>query len=139
MKRIFIMAHAQARTNAIQAVKNAPEGWRVTVGEPTRSLDQNARLWAMLGDISRQVDWYGKKLSPEDWKHVFSSSLRKLEVVPNLDGTGFVALGLSTSKMSKRELGDLMELMAAFGAEREVIWTDPKWAAEQARAIEREQ
>lgn len=124
MKRVFIMAHAQARANAIQAVKDAPEGYAVTVSEPTRSLDQNARLWAMLGDISKQVDWYGKRLSPEDWKHVFSSSLRKLEVVPNLDGTGFVALGLSTSKMSKRELGDLMMLIEAFGAEKGVVWAE---------------
>jgi len=82
----------------------------------TRSLEQNARLWAMLTDISQQVDWYGKKLSPEDWKHVFSSSLRKLDVVPNLDGTGFVALGLSTSKMTRAEMSDMQTLMEAFGA-----------------------
>lgn len=88
----------------------------------TRSSEQNARMWAMLGDISKQVVWHGKKLSPEDWKHVFSASLRKLSVVPNLDGTGFVALGLSTSRMTKTELSDLMELMAAFGAERGVTF-----------------
>jgi hypothetical protein len=46
--------------------------------------------------------------------------------VPNLDGTGFVALGLSTSRMSKRELSDLMELISAFGAERGVEWTEPE-------------
>jgi hypothetical protein len=97
----------------------------VEVKPETRTTEQNARLWAMLGDVSRQVDWYGKKLSPEDWKHVFSSSLRKLDVVPNLDGTGFVALGLSTSKMTKGELSDLMELIAAFGADKAVEWSEP--------------
>jgi hypothetical protein len=96
----------------------------VEVKPETRSTEQNSRMWAMLGDVARQVDWYGKKLSPEDWKHVFSSSLRKLDVVPNLDGTGFVALGLSTSKMTKGELSDLMELISAFGAERGVEWTE---------------
>ena len=90
-----------------------------------RSSEQNARMWAMLGDVSKQVEWYGKKLSPEDWKHVFSASLRKLQVVPNLDGTGFVALGMSTSKMTKAEFSELMELMSAFGAEREVVWSEP--------------
>lgn len=98
----------------------------VEVKPETRTTEQNARLWAMLGDVSRQVDWYGKKLSPEDWKHVFSSSLRKLGVVPNLDGTGFVALGLSTSRMTKGELSDLMDLIGAFGAERGVEWSDPE-------------
>ena len=126
MKRLFILSHDQARSNAIEAVKSAPQGYAVTVAEPRRTLDQNARLWAMLGDIARQVEWYGKRLEPEDWKHVFSSALRKLEVVPNLDGSGFVALGLSTSRMSKRELGDLMTLIEAFGAERGVEWSKPK-------------
>ena len=125
-KRLFVLSHDMARQRAIEAVKSAPEGHSVTVAEPTRNADQNARMWAMLGDISRQVDWYGKRLSAEDWKHVFSSGLRKLEVVPNLDGTGFVALGLSTSRMSKREMSDLMELIAAFGAERGVEWSEPE-------------
>jgi hypothetical protein len=110
----------------MQAIQEAPDGFAVTLSEPTRTLDQNARLWASLTDVSQQVNWYGKKLTPEDWKHIFSSSLRKLEVVPNLDGTGFVALGLSTSRMSKRELSDLIELINAFGAENGVIWTEPK-------------
>lgn len=92
----------------------------------TRSTEQNRRMWAMLTDISRQVDWYGKRLTAEDWKHVFSSSLRKLDVVPNLDGTGFVALGMSTSSMTKGEMSDLMTLMEAFGAERGVEWSEPE-------------
>lgn len=89
----------------------------------TRSMAQNARLWAMLTDISKQVDWYGRKLSPEDWKHVFSASLKKQDVVPGLDG-GFVVLGLSTSKMTKGEMSDLQTLMEAFGAERGVVFND---------------
>lgn len=91
----------------------------------TRSLKQNAVLWARLTDVSEQVDWYGKKLSQADWKHVFSASLAKREVVPNLDGTGFVALGMSTSNMTKAELQDLNELIMAFGSNR----TPPvKWS-----------
>ena len=85
----------------------------------TRSLEQNARLWAMLDEISKQVDWYGRKLTAEEWKHVFSASLKKQDVVPGLDG-GFVVLGLSTSKMTKAEMCDLQTLMEAFGAERGV-------------------
>lgn len=92
----------------------------VEVKPETRSLEQNARLWAMLTDISEQVDWYGKRLTPEDWKHVFSASLRKLDVVPNLDGSGFVALGQSTSRMTRSEMSDLQTLMEAFGAEKGV-------------------
>jgi hypothetical protein len=85
----------------------------------TRSLEQNSRLWAMLTEISRQVDWYGRKLTPEEWKHVFTASLKKQDVVPGLDG-GFVVLGMSTSRMTRAEMCDLQTLMEAFGAERGV-------------------
>lgn len=89
-----------------------------------RSTEQNRRMWAMLSDVSRQVDWYGQKLAPEDWKHIFSASLKKQRAVPGLDG-GFVVLGLSTSKMSKAEMSDLQTLMEAFGADRGVVWSEP--------------
>ena len=123
-KLVFIMAHTEARRRAIQAVQEAPESYMVTVSEPTRTGEQNSRLWASLTEISKQVEWYGRKLTPEDWKHIFTSSLKKLEVVPNLDGSGFVALGLSTSKMTKKELSDLLELIYAFGGERGVIFKE---------------
>lgn len=94
----------------------------VSVRPETRTLAQNARLWAMLGDVSRQVVWHGRRLSPEEWKHVFTAALKKQDVVPGLDG-GFVVLGQSTSSMTKREMADLQTLMEAFGAERDVCWS----------------
>lgn len=125
MKAVFTLAHSTARKRAMAAVADAPEGYVVTVSEPTRNLDQNARLWAMLTEVAQQVEWYGKKLAPADWKHIFSAGLRKMAVVPNLDGTGFVALGQSTSQMSKREFAELVDLIDAFAAERGVIFTAP--------------
>jgi hypothetical protein len=122
----FILVHDLARQRALDAVRSAPGGFEVLVKEPTRNSSQNARMWAMLEEVSRQVEWYGKRLSSEDWKHVFSASLKKLTVVPNLDGSGFVALGVSTSRMSKAEMSDLIELMFAFGAERGVRWSEPE-------------
>jgi len=91
----------------------------VEVKQEKRSDAQNRRLWAMLTEISQQVDWYGRKLSPENWKHVFSAALKKQDVVPGLDG-GFVVLGQSTSKMTKGEMSDMQTLMEAFGAEQGV-------------------
>ena len=96
--------------------------WVLTIRPETRSLQQNALLWATLTDISQQVDWYGRKLTPENWKHVFSAALKKQDVVPGLDG-GFVVLGLSTSKMTVGEMAELQELMEAFGAENGVRFT----------------
>ncbi len=117
-KAVYILAHPTARQRAVDAVRNAADGMVVTVAEPTRNLEQNAALWAILSEVSEHVVWHGRKLSPEDWKHIFTASLKRMDVVPNLEGTGFVALGLSTSKMSKREFSDLLELVNAFAAER---------------------
>lgn len=92
-----------------------------------RSDAQNRRLWAMLGEIAHQVEWYGQKLTAEEWKHVFSAALAKQKVVPGLDG-GFVVLGQSTSKMTKAEMSDMQTLMEAFGAERGVMFSDSEAA-----------
>lgn len=126
MKATFILQPTPhpARQNAMRAVQEAPEGWMVQISEPTRSLLQNSRLWAMLADVSKQVDWYGSKLTSEEWKHVFSAALQKQKVVPGIDG-GFVVLGISTSKMTKAEMSEMQELMAAFGADRGVVWSEP--------------
>lgn len=94
----------------------------VTISDEKRSDASNRRMWAMLRDIARQVDWYGQKLKDEDFKHIFSASVEKQRAVPGLDG-GFVILGLSTRKQSQKWFSDMFEVMEAFAAERGVKWT----------------
>lgn len=116
---MYVLHNDAIRTNAINAVRAAPAGYIVLIKEPTRSLSQNALLWPLLTCIAEQVVWYGQKLSPEEWKDVFTASLVKAKVVPGLDNN-FVICGQHTSKMSKKMLSDLTELIYAFGAERGV-------------------
>lgn len=94
---------------------------QVTVRKEKRSTEQNKKLWATLGEIARQVEWYGQKLTAEDWKHILSASLKQQRAVPGING-GFVVLGLSTKEMTKAEMSELLELAMAFGAERNVIF-----------------
>lgn len=110
--------HAKARLMA---------GHRLTleVRPEKRSDAQNRRLWAMLADISAQVDWYGQKLTSEEWKDVLSAGLKRTKVVPGLDG-GFVVCGQSTSRMTRAEMCELQELMEAFGAQQGVKFTAPE-------------
>lgn len=100
-------------------------GHRMTVeAKPeTRSSAQNRLLWARLGEIAKQVDWYGQRLSAEDWKHVFTAALKKERVVPGING-GFVVLGQSTSKMTKAEMTDLQTIIEAFASEKCVIFRE---------------
>ena len=125
--------NAQQAHQAIQTAWQHAKGWlmasdtRLTleIRPEKRSDAQNRRLWAMLADISAQVDWYGQKLTSEEWKDVFSAGLKRTKVVPGLDG-GFVVCGQSTSKMTKAEMCELQELMEAFGAEKGVRFRAPE-------------
>jgi hypothetical protein len=128
VKRTLILTGEVARKAACREILAAPEGFAVTIGEATRTNDQNAKLWPMLDEISQQVDWYGQNLTKEEWKDVFSAALKKQKAVPGLDG-GFVVCGQSTSKMGKREFSDLIELINSFAAERGVIFGGERRAA----------
>jgi hypothetical protein len=79
-------------------------------------------MWARLTEISNKVDWYGQKLQPIDWKDMFTAALRKYRVVPGIDAGSFVVLGLHTSKMTKEEMRDLLDLIDAFAAEHGVVF-----------------
>lgn len=109
--------------------KNVALGTIVEFRSARRSIDQNALLWSLLADVSAQVDWYGTKLSSEDWKDVFTAALRKARVVPGIDAGTFVPLGMRTSEMTKGEFSELIELIRAFGAERGVRFFDDERAA----------
>lgn len=119
MKRTFILAHEQARQNAIRYIADAPAGYCVTVAEPTRTLEQNALMWPLLQKLADQVVWYGVKLSADDWKDLLTASLRKQRSAPGLDG-GFVVFGERTRTYSKAEFSELLELIYAFGAQQGV-------------------
>jgi hypothetical protein len=121
--KTFILANEMVRRNAQEAIKTAPQGFFVTIKQPTRSLMQNNRLWALLTDVSQQVDWYGRKLAPQEWKDVFTAAMKKQDVVPGIEG-GFVVLGRSTSNMNKAEMNDLQEIISAFGAQHDVKWSE---------------
>lgn len=122
-KAIFQLVHNQARENALRAVKNAPEGYVVEVKPKTRTLEQNSRLWALLTDVADQVTWHNRKLTQDEWKNMFTAALLGQDVIPNIDGTGFVAMGRSTSSMNVKEMTDLQTLIEAFGSNNGVEWT----------------
>lgn len=121
MTRALIVLGLQSdKAKASKWIEQAPMGTRVEFKAPRRSLDQNSLMWARLTEIAQQVEWYGAKLSAEDWKDVFSASLRKARVVPGIDPGTYVPLGMRTSDMTKEEMGQLLDLIDAFAAERGV-------------------
>lgn len=131
MSRATVTLNSKARREqAAKWVWSAPDGTRITFAEAKRTSDQNALMWDLLTDIARQVPWHGLKLSADDWKLIFMAALnQEMRMVPNLDGTGFVNLGRSSSKLSVKEMGDLLDLIMAFGAREDMQFFDGDRAA----------
>src|SRR5579863_6316150 len=119
MSRAEIIIRGSAdRDRAARLIAAVPAGTRVSVKGARRSIPQNDRMWAMLTDLASQLPWHGQKLRPDDWKLIFLDALhREASLVPNIDGTGFVNLGRSSSDLSKEEMSDMIDLIFVFGAE----------------------
>jgi len=112
------------RDFAHRLVDAAPSGSVMTISEPKRTLDQNAKLWVMLSEISAAKP-EGREMIPETWKAVFCHALgheQRFEMA--LDGKGFVPVGFKTSRMNKRQMSDLIEFIQEYGARHGVQFND---------------
>jgi len=131
MTRYVVTLRSSADRERIgRFIAAAPFGSRVEVKAVKRSGPQNDKMWCVLTEVARQLKWHGLTLRPDDWKLIFLDALkREVRAVPNLDGSGFVNLGRSSSDLSKSEMGDLIELIHEFGARHGVRFADEQEAA----------
>ncbi len=125
MKRRLVLINPEVRARAIDAVREAPEGWEVVVKPATRSLDQNDRFHAMCSAIAKSgLVWAGKPRTAQQWKVLLVSGHAKatggdVEIIPGLEGE-FLNVRESTALMSKSRTSSLMEYVAAFMAAHEI-------------------
>lgn len=121
----LILANEQVRRLAHQLIDRAPERAVLNIREATRSLDQNAKMQAMLSDISRAKPM-GRNLKTEVWKSLFMDALgHKATWEPSLTGDGVVNTGFRSSRLTVAQMSDMIESMYAFGAEHGVEWSEP--------------
>lgn len=90
-----------------------------------RSVEQNAKLHAVLQDISTQKQWAGKWLDVEAWKRLMVSAWertegRGAEFYPALDGVGFDVVYSRTSRFNKQEMIELIEYVTAWAVSNDV-------------------
>lgn len=119
----------------------------VAITEPKRTDEQNRLMWAVLHDLAEQVGfkparWRGnvcledggyvllsecptaRRFEPEVFKDLLTVALKKPRLFAGIDG-GVVAVGLSTSRMSKRQMSALIDSAFAWGAQLGVAFTEP--------------
>ena len=126
-KQKFIISSYANLVAAFQWIKSIGFGkpYVIEIKPFTRTVAQNDLMWALLGELSQQVVWHGQKLTPDNWKDVLTAALKRQAVVPGIDG-GFVVLGQRTSKMTVKEMNEVIELAYAFGAQNGVKFKDDK-------------
>lgn len=79
-----------------------------------RSLEQNDMLHALCGEISKKRQWAGKERDVEAWKRLLVDAYSRAEgksqceVVPSLDGSSVVMLGIQTRSMTVAQMAELI-------------------------------
>lgn len=137
-RAVLVLANDEIRRKAKRWIDGLPDKTRVEFKGPKRTIPQSDRMWAMLTDVATQTRWHGVRMEAEAWKLLFLDGLkREMQIIPNLDGTGFVNVGRSSSDLSKSEMSDMIELIFAFGANHDVTFYEPTIEDPRAPSIAR--
>lgn len=136
-KRLFVLAHAEARRNASAYILGAaPDGYFVAVTEPTKKRAQEEKYHAMIGEIARQVEHIGRKWDADDMKRLlideFADEMRAAgtplhhdgRVIPSLDGRRIVQLGIQSRDFYMKEAAQFIEYLMAFGTQHNVDFSE---------------
>lgn len=127
MAQTVILRGKSQRDFAKAMIDRAPVDAVVRISEANRNLDQNARMWAMLSDVSRAKP-EGRHWTPETWKCAFMHSLgHQVKFCEGLDGSGPFPLGFHSSRLTVRQMADLITVIQEYGDRHGVPWTDPAY------------
>jgi hypothetical protein len=118
-----IIRDDRTRSHAVAQVLQAPIGSKVTVKEAKRSDEQNAKMWAMLNDISKHQPM-GQERSADDWKVLAMHMCgHECQFIHGLEGE-VIPTGFRSSQLSVRQMATLITWLYAFGAEHSVVWSE---------------
>lgn len=128
----FYLISDRVRQNAIEVILSAGHESVVTVRPKTRSLEQNAKLWAMLGDVAKAKP-EGRNWTKETWKAAFMHYLgHQVQFCEGLDGCGPFPIGFRSSRLTVSQMADLITCIQEYGDRHGVEWSEVEeagWAA----------
>jgi hypothetical protein len=97
----------------------------VEVKRETRSLAENRKLHALLGQIADQIEWGGKLRDVETWKRLLTAAWLRargedVEVLPAIDGSGVDVVFRRTADLTRQECAELIDFVEAWCADQGV-------------------
>lgn len=123
MAQTIILRGDAQREYAKRLIDAAPVDGVVTIKAATRSTEQNALLWSCLSDLSRAKP-QGRSHTPEVWKALAMNACGyTVQFETGLSGEPF-PIGFRSSRLTKRQMSELIEFIYAYGAEHGVRWSD---------------
>ena len=147
--RSILLRAEQQRGLAIALLNNVPldpdkplECLVREAPKDAKTREQEERYHAMLGDIAKQCRHLNLALDLDTWKRLAIDQFKRetlkepeccakywarhqLNVMPSLDGSAIVVMGEQSRRFPKAVATVFVEWLFAFGAEREVAWSDP--------------
>ena len=109
---------------ALHCVEECETDSIVSILRPKRSLEQNAKMWAMLQDVARSEP-EDRQWMPETWKCAFMHALGHHVIFAEaLDGSGPFPVGFKTSNLTSAQMSDLITLIQEYGDRHAVVWRD---------------
>lgn len=136
--RTFVLRQAEQIAQLISTIRtlDLSTTWEIIIrpAQAKRTIEQNAKLHAILNEIAQQVEWEGRKFTAVVWKRLCMASwLRETGerpmLIPALDGSGVDIIFERTSKLNTRQCASLTEWCLAFGAEHNVRFRDTRYGA----------
>ena len=106
----------------VKAALAAGRKLTLEVKDASKSREQEEKYHAIIGDIAKQAQHMGSKWSAEDWKRLLVDKFMRehwqtdLTIIPNLDSTGIVQLGIQTRKFTKEQASEFVEFLQAWAA-----------------------
>ncbi|CAB4128251.1 Recombinase NinB [uncultured Caudovirales phage] len=95
----------------------------------SRSCPQNSKYHAMIEEIAQQASHLGAKWDAENWKRLLLNEFAKQtnlpqgRIVPSLDGSSIVQLGLQSRKLTKEQASEFVEFLFAWGAANGITYS----------------
>ena len=136
-KRMFILANSTVRARAAAFIeREAPDGYHVTIQPPIKKRAQEEKYHAMIGDIAKQTTYAGQRWDFGDMKRIlvdeFAEEMRDAgeplhqsgRLIPSENGRRVIQLGVQTRHFWVKEASAFIEFLFAYGAMREVQWSD---------------
>lgn len=106
----------------ILSALNAGRKLTLEVKEASKSREQERLYHELIGQIAKQAQHMGAKWSAEDFKRLLVDKFAREiglsggKIIPNLDGTGIVQLGVQTRGFSVDQGSQFIEWLYAWAA-----------------------